>query len=266
MKFTFIFPYLFGETPALDSSILQDENNLVGNAKKYLSVLEKNKNTLYAKNGTSLRQSELGYNYESQWNLKINYNDIKSYLKSMCDALSVKDENFIKWQEGVEQLNYNKLQLENEQYAPIRLKRSNIPYNERALTVLEKNGIEYLEIRCFDIFSNSCCGLDTNSFYFTRLFLYYCLLYENDNLNYIDEEVENLNRENYLNVVWEGRDKNCKIKNDNSFIKLSDFGLDLCNNLSELAEYLDSNSNTKKYSESLELQKNKFLKKRALTF
>ncbi len=268
LRLTFIFPYLFGDSPACDTSLLtneiQTQNNILEfdptSRYEHLKKWKKNNSTLYGKYSTALRQSEIGYNHPNQWDVHINYNSLEMYLNSMWHALTKnveKYENFSTFPAGDQQLTKYKLQLENEHYAPIRPKQSNIPIHERPLTSLEKYGIEYLEIRCMDILSSSCCGVDEEDLTFIKLILFYCLFMDSP---YMSPQEEFVCKENYLKVVWEGRAKNTQIKFEEKMMPVKNFGLELCDTLEGLAEFLDSQSleENKIHIQSLNKQKEKF--------
>ncbi|MGS0727431.1 glutamate--cysteine ligase, partial [Shewanella sp. 0m-11] len=76
-RLVWVLPYLFGASPALCSTFIQDPktNNfpfeVIGNG------------TLYLPYATSLRMSDLGYTNQEQDNLNISYNSLACYLEGM---------------------------------------------------------------------------------------------------------------------------------------------------------------------------------------
>ena len=244
LRHIYLMPYLFGNSPALHQSFLpaaEDTKTKVSSqarqAWQQLLPWQTKKDSLYAKYATSLRQSEIGYNHPGQWDLKINYNSLEGYLKSMGTALNEINPAYKEWSvEAEEQLSQAHLQIENEHYAPIRPKQK-LGVKEGSLSPLEKHGIAYLELRCLDIQSGSCCGVDPQALCFIQLLLYHCLLEDSPPLETKEEkEIQ----QNYLKAVWEGRNANCKLSFNSQFFSLKDRALALCEKLGELANRLDA--------------------------
>ena len=243
LRHIYLIPYLFGNSPALHQSFIPEDtktkvSSQVRQAWQQLLPWQTKKDSLYAKYATSLRQSEIGYNHPGQWDLKINYNSLEGYLKSMGTALNKVNPAYEAWSvETEEQLSQAHLQIENEHYAPIRPKQELAAPAETALGALERQGIAYLELRCLDIQNESCCGVDPQALYFTQLLLYHCLLKDSPPLETKEEkEIQ----QNYLKVVWEGRNANCKLSFDSQFFPLRDRALALCEKLADIANRLDA--------------------------
>ena len=239
LRHIYVMPYLFGNSPAIHKSFIPEniEDKTQRLAWEKIVPFQKNRDSFYAKYATSLRQSEIGYNHPGQWNLKIDCNSLAAYLESMTRALSEENPAYKIWPlEMEEQLSYAHLQIENEHYAPIRPKKE-LAAGESALQALERKGIGYLELRCLDIQNESCCGVDPQALRFTQLLLYHCLLEDSPP---IDSKEEEEIQKNYLKVVWEGRDTNCKLNFDSQTFLLKDRALALCEELGSIAEGLDT--------------------------
>lgn len=301
LRYSYIFPYLFGASPAFDTSFLspasEDQKNSQYHSKQYFQerkqILQRLKNfqkdqrtrTLYKEYATSLRLSEIGYNHPLQWKLKISYNSLPEYIETMRNALTMQpSENEKRTFQPHEQLSSAPLQSENEYYALIRPKQHELQ-GLSLLDALSQKGISYLELRAFDIDPFSCCGTDLKSFLFTHLFLIYCLFHSSPFMN-SDESLQIL--DNFLTVVWDGRNLNCKIlpllgekqngtkrlweedinqkkKSINpKAVSLRENGLSLCKKLKPIAERLDwENQNYRRqksnlYMDSLSSQEEKF--------
>ena len=131
----------------------------------------------YHPGATSLRNSRLGYNASVQEGLQMRYDSLSAYCDSMQAAIS---EPYAPWVElaaaGGEpvQLGTGRLQIENELYDAIRLKR--IAPGLRPLTALRRHGVQYLEVRCVDINPLLPLGCDEYGCRLLDLFLLRCLL------------------------------------------------------------------------------------------
>lgn len=261
LRSLYIMPYLFGDSPACDISFLEENyssnsnsNAIIKKSFQSLKSSGKNNDTLYGEYATSLRQSEIGYNHPSQWNLEMSYNSLDEYLQTMGAALRTVNPDYSRWSvaEG-EQLSYTNLQNESEHYSSIRPKR-NLIGEESPSAALRDRGIEYLELRAIDIQRNSCCGIDQQSLCFIQLLCHYCLLSPSPPIS-PDEKKEI--QKNYLKVVWEGRRPACKISIQKKEVSLREIGLSLCDTLRPLAEKLDKNEEGGLYIKSLKHQEEK---------
>ncbi len=267
LRYSYVFPYLFGDSPTIDRSFLSPEKSQQGLGYSYLQAWPHDiKNSLYGPYATSLRQSEIGYNHPSQWDLEIRYNSLEEYLRDMSHAVSLDYPAYLHWSQK-EQLSQARLQIENEHYACIRPKQSRRQATERPLVAIQKHGIEYLEVRCIDIQSAACCGIDQASLRFTQLLLYYCMIEDSPPLNMRTREHQQV-QDNYLKAIWEGRHPNCKIDQPSGPSLLREQGLELCKQLQPLAERLDQEENQicgtnqqakqVSYQTSISLQEEKF--------
>ncbi len=226
-RIAFLFPYLFGASPALDCSF---------HAAPHPRLDRWRKRSFYGRYATSLRQTEIGYNHPNQWPLQINYNSLEQYLRSICCAVTTPHPAYQDF--SAEQLNDSWLQFENEHYALIRPKEAgkNSRENDRPLRILEQSGIGHLEVRCLDLNPWSPIGVSREELLFTRLVLLDCLSSPSPPL--LQPEMEQL-RYSYLNVAWEGRNPDCKVVVDKEQRYFRQVALELCNRLDALAERLD---------------------------
>ena len=174
-----LVPYLFGASPAVDSSFLKHVRGklplqAIGRASHYLPK------------ATSLRMSKLGYNAEEQDSLAISYNSLPEFVSGLRQAASRSNPVFEKI--GVKrhgkylQLNANTLQEEGELYAPIRPKRVTKP-GEKLSCALESRGVEYVEVRSLDVNPYAATGIDLEQIYFLDVFLTYCLLKDSPDIS-----------------------------------------------------------------------------------
>ncbi len=270
----YIFPYLFGNSPAMHKSFFdenkiknmdENSNGKIQKVKKDITHWDATSNTLYSSYATSLRQSEIGYNHPSQWDLAVSYNSLEEYVESICNALTKIEPRYQKWSlEAGEQLNHSILQIENEHYSPIRPKQNLLKNEERSLVALKDRGVQYIELRCFDIQNQSLCGVLKQDLCFAQLLLYHCLLSPSPPLHSREEAVI---QNNYHKVIWGGRRKDCSVQVENDLIPLREQGLQICDELEIIAQRLDDemeslDKNGKKmneYQKSLSAQREKFL-------
>ncbi len=260
LRHSYVFPYLFGDSPAVDESFLRSlpKHPIIDEVKKRLLPLpwEEQGGSFYAPHASSLRQSELGYNHPAQWDLNISYNSLQQYIESMRRALGSSCPAYEKWPQGEEQLSSAFLQIENEHYALVRPKAAVLHAQEGALAGLGKYGIEYLELRCLDIQARECHGIDIASLAFMQLLVIYCALTPS---NAIDQHEQKRLRKNYLKSAWEGLQPSCTLALGKTEAALAQQGEQLCRKLEALAERLDQELvSSTLYQESLSVQKEKF--------
>jgi len=119
-RFGWVIPYLFGASPSMCSSFIQDPE-------KAKAFIEQTNGNCYLPYATSLRLSDIGYTNNAQKQLGITFNHLDTYVEGLKRATKTKSPEFsklgIKVDGHYRQLNDNVLQIENEFYAPIRPKR-----------------------------------------------------------------------------------------------------------------------------------------------
>jgi glutamate--cysteine ligase len=162
--------------------------------------------TRYGKFATSLRMSDLGYQNNSQSQLKVCLNDLSQYIRDLEYAIRTEDPYYksigVKVDGHYRQLNANILQIENEYYSNIRPKRTTRS-GERPTKALRNRGIEYIEVRTLDINPFSDIGVDQQQLYFLDIFLLHCLMQDSAP---ITERETAENKKNFARVVKGGRD------------------------------------------------------------
>ncbi|AKC32430.1 glutamate--cysteine ligase [Candidatus Pantoea carbekii] len=244
-RFGWIISYLFGASPAIFSSFLQD------NAKIELPFQRNNENTLFLPYATSLRLSDLGYTNNSQNILGITFNSLESYLNILKKALKMPLERYVAMHTKDKngnwlQLNTNFLQIENELYTPIRPKC--IVYSDETPSeALLRSGIEYVEIRSLDVNPFSAIGIDADQTYFLDLFLVWCVLADAQEMS--TEELLYI-CENWNRVIIEGRKPGQVIligSNKKTEYTLKHIGKALLADLYRIAKVFDKNQLNKKY-------------------
>ena len=243
-RYGWVIPYLFGASPALCESFLQDKET-------NLAFQKVGKGTIYLPYATSLRLSDLGYTSSSQSSLQICYNSIDKYIGSVRQALSKKAPEFkglgIKEGDKYIQLNDNILQIENELYASIRPKRVQ-QAGETPSQALNARGIEYIEIRSLDVNPFSKIGITEEQVNFLDLFLIWCAIKPSKEISATQTKhfSGNFNR-----VVLEGRDPKLQLEINGQNQSVSEWGEWLTDELKALAIVLDKTDSKARYKDAI---------------
>ena len=229
-RVSWLLMYLFGASPALSTQFLRGRPH-------QLETLSKD--SLYLPYATSLRMSDLGYQNNAQAGLMPPFNSLMDYMRGMALAVQKPYPAYEKiglQQDGQwVQISTNILQIENEYYATIRPKRV-IRSGERPLEALCSRGVQYVEVRCMDIdpFEPSGIGLETSRF--LDVFLHHCALSASPATN---EEEGSENRGNFARAVKEGRRPGLCLQRQGKAVELSDWGLQLLDQMEPVARLLD---------------------------
>jgi len=243
-RYSWLLMYLFGASPALDSSFMRGSNG---------ALQSLDNNTLYLPFATSLRMSDLGYQSAAQRSLTPCYNDLASYTDSLHRAVSTPWPPYVvqgtqdesgHWQ----QLSCNILQIENEYYSSIRPKRVT-QSGERPLAALLARGVQYIEVRCLDINPFLPLGIDQTEARFLDCFLLYCAL--QDSPLFADGECLAAT-DNFLQVVKRGREPGLTLNQRGKATLLSDWGQHILQDCAAIAPLL-----SEQHSQALKVQQEK---------
>lgn len=198
LRFGWLIPYLFGASPAICESFLQGRQS-------DLETLVPG--TLYSPFATSLRMSDLGYQNRAQDSLHVSFNSLTEYTQALEAAIRTPDPFYTElgvkngkdghWQ----QLSANLLQIENEFYAGIRPKRIG-KQGERPAKALQKYGVEYIEVRLFDLNPMVDIGITPEQSTFADVLLMMCLFRSSPP---ITSREQSENDENKRRIVSRGR-------------------------------------------------------------
>ncbi|MCF1429043.1 MAG: glutamate--cysteine ligase [Shewanella sp.] len=235
-RIMWLLPYLFGASPALCHSFVQER----GTELPFKRTAE---GTLYLPYATSLRMSDLGYTNQEQDNLNISYNSLDEYLSGFRAAIHMPSEKFarigVKVDGEYRQLNDNILQIENEFYAPIRAKRVTRS-GEKPSDALARGGVEYIEVRALDVNPFSPVGIEASQIRFLDLFLLYCLLSPSASCDLKQEQEvsANLNQ-----VVLDGRNPELMLQRNGVPVALKTWASEIFDALEKLAALLDTSGN-----------------------
>jgi glutamate--cysteine ligase len=253
-RFCWLIPYLYGSSPAICSSFLQNKPTPL--------PFKKSKNGyLYLEYATSLRMSDLGYTNSEQSALHICYNDLDGYLEGVKEAINIKSSEFekigLKVAGKYQQLNSNVLQIENELYAPIRPKQV-AKSGEKPSEALQSRGVEYIEVRALDINPFSDTGISQQQVYFLDIFLTYCALVESPLL---DCNKQNVYERNMDDVVVRGRDPKLLLNDQGDEKSIEQWGAELFSDMQQVAELLDKAYGGEKYITALAVEEKKLTDK-----
>ncbi|MFD1216918.1 glutamate--cysteine ligase [Microbulbifer celer] len=243
--------YLFGAAPAVCGTFVQDREHK-------LEPFDGDGRSLYAPQATSLRMGDLGYTSDAQKSLIVCYNDLPSYLTTLCAAISkpyppyhelgVKDANG-----DYQQLSTGLLQIENEFYSPIRPKNP-AGMGETALSALDARGVEYIEVRCLDLNPFVPLGLEAPQMRFIDAFLLHCLLSDSPLSDDADYRAIQQNQER---IVYRGRDPQVQLIHNGGERKLTDWANDLLDEITPIARLLDDAWEEKEYQRAVDAQRDK---------
>lgn len=196
LRFGWLIPYLFGASPAICQSFLQGRSS---------DLQELVPGTLYRPYATSLRMSDLGYQNRAQDALHVSFNSLAEYTRALEAAIRTSDPFYeelgVRDGERWKQLNANLLQIENEFYAAIRPKRIG-KAGERPALALAKYGVEYVEMRLFDLNPFVDIGIVPEQSIFADILLLMCLFRQSPP---ITAREQGENDENKARIVNYGR-------------------------------------------------------------
>jgi glutamate--cysteine ligase len=250
LRLGWMIPYLFGASPAVDSSFLK-------NARSTLPLEALGRKTHYLLKATSLRMSELGYNTKAQDDLAISYNSLTEFVGGLRRAASQPNEAFekidVKQLGEYRQLNANTLQNESELYAPIRPKRVT-KSGERLSDTLQARGVEYVEVRSLDVNPYAETGIDLEQMYFLDVFLTYCLLKDSPALS---RRQQRTSKQNLNKVATCGRDLSLALMDDEKPKSLGTWAEEIFAELAEVARLLDHAYQGENFQESVDFQHQK---------
>ncbi len=246
-RYCWLIPYLYGSSPAICSSFLQDK-------KTTLPFKKSKSGYLYLEHATSLRMSDLGYTNSEQSSLHICYNDVNGYIAGVREAINLASTKFekigVKVDGKYQQLNSNVLQIENELYAPIRPKQV-AKSGEKPSEALQSRGVEYIEVRALDVNPFADTGIDLQQMYFLDIFLTYCALAQSPLL---DCDIQNIYEKNMSDIVVDGRNPQLMLNDDGQEKSVKQWGEELFSGMEQVAKLLDKAYQTDKYAKALTIE------------
>jgi glutamate--cysteine ligase len=230
MSFGWLVLYLFGASPALCKSFLQGHPS---------DLVELTPGTLHGPYATSLRMSDLGYQNHSQDKLAVSFNSLDAYTAALEAAIRTPDPYYEEL--GVRdgdrwlQLNACLLQTESEFYAPMRPKRIGLQ-GERPALALQRYGVQYVEMRLFDLNPFIDIGIAPEQSLFADTLLLMCLLRTSPP---ITAREQGENDENKHRVVTRGRQPGLQLLVHNREQPLQALAHELFDDMTPFATMLD---------------------------
>ena len=248
-RFGWLALYLFGVSPALCASFLQERSD------GELQPL--GPGTLHLPHATSLRMSDLGYRNRNQSGVTVSVNALDEYLRDLHHATHTVHPPFAALGVCVDgeyrQLNDSILQIENEYYSNIRPKRS-LRAGESTARALVRGGVEYVEVRALDICIFEPTGVCTDEMHFMEAFLALCLLRGSEPIG--DSEQQQLDH-NHLLAARRGRERGLQLQREGRAVTLQAWGAELLEQLGGLCELLDAGDPAQPYRHTLARQAEK---------
>ncbi len=232
LRFGWLVPYLFGASPAICESFLQGR-------KVDLETLVPG--TFFGPYATSLRMSDMGYQNKAQEKLHVSFNSLLEYTSALEAAIRTPDPYYaelgVKHADGHwQQLSANLLQVENEFYAGIRPKRIG-KQGERPAKALQKYGVEYVEMRLFDLNPMVDIGILPEQSTFADVLLLMCLFRDSPPIS-AREQAEN--DDNKRRIVNRGRQPDLHLLVHNREQPFRPIAHALFDDMAPFAEMLDA--------------------------
>ena len=243
LRYGWLIHYLFGASPAICSSFLQGRKS---------DLLELAPGTLYGPYATSLRMSDLGYQNRAQANLRVSFNSLAEYTQALETAIRTPDPFYaelgVRDGDQWKQLNANLLQIENEFYAGIRPKRIG-KRGERPAKALQTYGVEYVEVRLFDLNPFIDIGIAPEQSTFADVLLMMCLFRDSPP---ITSREQSENDENKSRVVNQGRQPDLHLLAHNRQLPFRPLAHELFDDMQPFAEMLDAAYGGKRYATTMQ--------------
>jgi len=231
-RFGWLVPYLFGASPAICKTFMQDRNT---------DLEAFDRSTYFYPYATSLRMGDIGYR-----NLKIagtgmqaNYDSLDAYIRSLTWAVQTPCPAYqaigVKVGRHYEQLNANMLQIENEYYGPVRPKQPP-RWMEKPSLALHRRGVGYLELRSLDVNAFHPLGVTEEQLYFLDALMLFCLLMGSPR---IDTREHRAIDANLLSVAHRGRDPALELERNGNDIHLRQWAEEVLDAMLPAAELMD---------------------------
>ncbi len=250
-RFGWLVPYLFGASPAVCRSFVQDAAT---------DLQDFDAKTLYYPYATSLRMGDIGYQnrQEEGTGMKACYDSLDAYIRSLTWAIETPCPQYesigIKVGGRYEQLNDRVLQIENEYYSSVRPKQVT-DWMERPTLALRRRGVRYVELRSVDVNAYHPLGIEPGQMSFLKLLMLYALLVDSPRIDATERRAIDAN---LVLAAHRGREPGLSLRRGGTEIRLRDWALHLLDGVAPLAELLDADGGDR-YVRSLEAQRYKVL-------
>lgn len=241
LRFGWLIPYLFGASPAICESFLQGHPS---------DLPELVPGTRYGPYATSLRMSDLGYQNRAQANLHVSVNSLAEYTQALEAAIRTPDPYYeqlgVRDGDHWKQLNANLLQTESEYYAGIRPKRVG---HDRPAKALQRDGVEYIEMRLFDLNPFIDIGIAPEQSIFADVLLLMCLFRDSPP---ITSREQSENDENKHRIVNYGRQPGLQLLVHNREQPFRSLAHELFDDMQPFADMLDAAYGGQRYSSTMQ--------------
>lgn len=223
--------YLFGASPAVCRCFVEGRSH---------DLVALGRHSFHLPHATSLRMGPLGYQSQAQASMRVSYNSLAGYAKSLLRGLTEQWPAYerIGIRDGDEyrQLATTLIQIENEFYSSVRAKRR-IRRGERPLHALMERGVEYLEVRSLDVDPYTPEGIGATTMRFLDAFLVKCLLAASPR----DEPAEIAEiAGNQFTVAERGREPGLRLKRRGRDVGLAAWGMAIVDECEPIADALDA--------------------------
>jgi glutamate--cysteine ligase len=243
LRYGWLVPYLFGASPALCRSFLQGHPS---------DLTELAPGTLHGAFATSLRMSDLGYQNHAQDKLNISFNSLAEYSAGLEAAIRTPDPYYtelgVRDGDHWKQLSDSLLQLEAEFYAPMRPKRI-APNGMRPAKALRTLGVQYIEMRLFDLNPFIDIGIAPEQSLFADVLLLMCLFRASPP---ITSREQSENDENKRRVVTRGRQPGLQLLVHNHEQPLRALAHELFDDMAPFAAMLDAAYGGQNYQHAMQ--------------
>ncbi len=247
-RYGWLIPYLFGASPAVCKSFLQDH--------RPRNLQPFDDTTYYGAYATSLRMGDIGYQNkkEDHSGVKVCYNNVDTYTASLQRATSTpcpEYEAIGVHVDGVyRQLNPYLLQIDNEYYSTVRPKQI-LQNNEKPSQALRQRGVRYIELRSLDVNAYDPLGINEEQLHFLEVFIIFCLFQDSPNICADEAREINLNQSA---AAHQGRDPSLMLRRSGRSQLLRTWASELCHNMRAISEILDEGDPDQPYTQALENQ------------
>jgi len=231
-RFGWLIPYLFGASPAICKTFVQDRNT---------DLEAFDRSTYFYPYATSLRMGDMGYrNFRTaSTGMQVNYDSLDAYIQSLTWAVQTPCPDYqaigVKVGGRYEQLNANLLQIESEYYGPVRPKQPP-RWMEKPSLALRRRGVGYLELRSLDVNAFHPLGVTEEQLHFLDAFILFCLLAES---LYIDTRERRAIDANLLSVAHRGRDPSLELERNGDGVRLRQWAEEVLDAMLPAAELMD---------------------------
>ncbi|MBO73544.1 MAG: glutamate--cysteine ligase [Flavobacteriales bacterium] len=228
-RYNWLILYLFGASPILSKDLVSSTDSFKKLGNRYY----------YLEHATSLRMSKYGYKNSERESLKVSLNSLEEYIRDLREAAKTESKQFKHFEDSnrmfENQLNSNILQIEDEYYAIARVKSTSTALKPLSAK-LEKNGIDFIELRSLDLDPFSPVGVKLETIYFLEVYMWYCFLTKSDPI--ANDEHEEIDQNEYLVALY-GRRPDLKLTKQGKKIQLSTWSNEIFDDLYLIAENLD---------------------------